>query len=293
VARVALVGGLESPSSERDRSRNTGRRPNNPPVVPLAMPGPPLAKAAAPAERVPGPGLMPCLLLRKGQVCLPGPDGPVVALSPEGPPFDPFDVVDRLSQEYSMLYFVDLDGIEHGDPQLDYLQEISRDVTIWVDGGVRTAEQAIDILISGARRAVLSSAYLHGPRQLKRAWRLSTELVFEMEFEASGRLVLADAGWGTEDPAEVARIVREAGPDHLVVSPRETDPDWSLVARLSAGGPTWVDGSFNPRDLPRLASARATGGIFHIDELLTHWNETPLREKGPSEGRSPTRDDEN
>ena len=119
---------------------------------------------------------MPCLLLRKGQVCVPGPDGPVPALSPEGAPFDPFDVVDRLTQEYSMLYVVDLDGLEHGDPQLDYLQEISRDVTLWVDGGVRTAEQAIDILISGARRAVLSSAVLHGPRQLKRAWRLSTEL---------------------------------------------------------------------------------------------------------------------
>ncbi|MGA3021631.1 MAG: HisA/HisF-related TIM barrel protein [Thermoplasmata archaeon] len=226
---------------------------------------------------------MPCLLLRKGQVCVPGPDGPVAALSPEGPPFDPFDVVDRLARDYSMMYVVDLDGLERGDPQMDYLQEISRDVTLWVDGGVRTAEQAIDILITGARRAVLSSAYLRGPRQLKRAWRLSTELVFEMEFDPSGRLALADPSWGTEDPLEIARIVREAGPDHLIVSPREADPDWNFVARLSAGGPTWVDGSFHPRDLPRLASVQATGGIFHIDELLQHWNEGPLPEAGPSE----------
>ncbi len=257
------------------------------------MSGPPPAKVAAPSGPARGPALMPCLLLRKGQVCVPGPDGPVPAVSPEGAPFDPFDVVDRLSQEYSMLYVVDLDGLEHGDPQLDYLQEISRDVTLWVDGGVRTAEQAIDILISGARRAVLSSAVLHGPRQLKRAWRLSTELVFEMEFEPSGRLALADPSWGTEDPRQVARIVREAGPDHLIVSPRETDPDWNLVAELSVGGPTWVDGSFNSRDLSRLASAHATGGIFHIDELLNHWNETTLPEKGPSKRSSPTRDDEN
>lgn len=180
-----------------------------------------------------------------------------------------------------MIYLVDLDGLEHGDPQLDYLQEIAREATLWVDGGVRTAEQAIDILITGARRAVLSSAYLHGPRQLKRAWRLSTELVFEMEFEPSGRLVLADPGWGTEDPAEVARIVREAGPDHVVLSPREADPDWNLVARVSAGGPTWVDGSFNPQDFARLASAHAAGGIFHIDELLQHWDERPLPDAGP------------
>jgi hypothetical protein len=202
-------------------------------------------------------------------------------------------VVDRLVEDYSMLYLVDLDGLEHGDPQLDYLQEIARDTTLWVDGGVRTAEQAIDILISGARRAVLSSAYLRGPRQLRRAWRLSTELVFEIEFDPSGRLVLADPSWQTEDPLEVARIVREVGPDHVVVSPREVDPDWDLVSRLAEGGPTWVDGSFHPRDLARLASAHAAGGIFHIDDLLLHWNEKPLHEAELFRGRSPTRDDEN
>lgn len=218
---------------------------------------------------------MPCLLLRNGRVCLPGPDGPEVAKSPEGAPFDPFDVVDRLSRDYSMLYVVDLDGIEHGQPQLDYLQELSRDMTLWVDGGVRMADQAIDILVAGARRAVLSSAYLHGPRELRKAWRLSTELVFELEF-TSGRLVVADSSWGTEDPLELARTVREKGPDHLILSPRETDPDWSLVAQISTGGPTWVNGSFNPADLPRLGAAQASGGIFHIDELLTHWKEEPL-----------------
>jgi len=229
-----------------------------------------------------GPALVPCLLLRKGQVCVPGPDGPVVAFSPDGPPFDPFDVVDRLTQDYSMLYVVDLDGLERGEPQLDYLQEIARDTTLWVDGGVRTADQAIDILITGARRAVLSSAYLHGPRQLKRAWRLSTELVVELEFR-SNRLVLADSSWGTDDPVEFSRIVREAGPDHLVISPRETDPDWNLVAQISAGGPTWVDGSFNPQEVPQLAAARADGGIFHIDDLLRNWKERPLSEGGSSD----------
>lgn len=226
---------------------------------------------------------MPCLLLRRGEVCLPGPDGPVTARAPDGAPFDPFDVVDRLAEGFSMLYLVDLDGLEHGDPQLDYLQEISRDMTLWVDGGVRTAEQAIDILVSGARRAVLSSAYLHGPRQLKRAWRLSTELVFELEFDANGHLSLADPSWETEDPLALARIVREMGPDHLIVSPREADPNWNLISQIAAGGPTWVDGSFQRTDAEHLRSAGASGGIFHIDDILTHWNERPISGGRPPE----------
>jgi|SRR5271157_599565 len=258
------------------------------------MAGSPLPSGGRTAKKgTRGPSLMPCLLLRKGQVCLPGPDGPLPAVSPEGQPFDPFDVVDRLAQDHSILYVVDLDGIEHADPQLDYLQELSREVSLWVDGGVRTAEQAIDILITGARRAVLSSAYLHGPRQLKRAWRLSTELVFEMELDAGGRLVLADPSWGTEDPAELARIVREAGPDHLIMSPRETEPNWELVSRVAEGGPTWVDGSFDPRDASRLAATHATGGIFHIDELLRHWGDPSRSSSGPTTEDSSTRDDEN
>jgi hypothetical protein len=217
---------------------------------------------------------MPCLMLKAGEVCLPGPEGPLPARTTGGSLFDPFDVVDRLSPTYSMLYVVDLDGIERADPQLDYVQEIARDMTLWVDAGVRTADQAIDVLVAGARRAVLSSAYLRGPRQLSRAWKLSTELAFEVEMQGN-RLGPLAGDWGTEDPIELVQKVRAAGPDHVIVSPRETDPDWNLVRSVAAGGPTWVDGSFAARDAPRLSEAGATGGIFHLDDLLAHWEEEP------------------
>ncbi len=235
---------------------------------------------------------MPCVLLRNGRVCVPGPDGPVTGRAADGSTFDPFDVVDRLTETYPMVYLVDLDGLERGDPQLDYLQELARETPLWVDGGVRTAEQAIDILVTGARRAVLSSAYLRGPRQLRRAWKLSTELAFELEIDSTGRLVVADAGWETADPVVLARAVRDAGPDHIVLSPRETDPDWELVRSISAGGPTWVDGSFQLGDRGRLGVAQAAGGIFHIDDLLLHWNERPMPTSTLSNDPLPTRDDE-
>lgn len=238
------------------------------------MPAPPRTPTGPlPTEAKPaGPALVPCLLLKAGEVCLPGPDGPVVARSKSNVPFDPFDVVDRLVPNYSLLYLVDLDGIDRADPQLDYIQEISRDITLWVDGGVRTSDQAIDILVAGARRAVLSSAYLRGLRQLSRAWKLSTELVFELEMVGS-RLGPSGTDWGTEDPKELARTVRATGPDHIVVSPRETDPDWGVIQSIAALGPTWVDGSFTVGDAPRLPECGAAGGIFHLEELLSHWED--------------------
>jgi hypothetical protein len=226
-----------------------------------------LPKSGA-AARAPGrgkPGLVPCLMLRAGLVCLPGEEGPVVARDKDDTPLDPFDVLDGLASDYPLIYLVDLTGIERGEPQLDYLQELSRDVSLWIDAGVRNADQAIDVLVTGAQRAVLSSSRLEGPDELRQAWQLSTELVFEVEVE--GGAACAAPGWGTSDPAAVARAGRGSGLDHLVISPRDATPDWALVRALASEGPTWVDGTFARQDLPRLTEAGAAGGIFHLDEL--------------------------
>jgi hypothetical protein len=233
-----------------------------------------------------GPRLAPCLLLRRGQVCLPGPDGPVPASRESGGEFDVFDILDELSPNYPFLYLADLDGLEENNPQVEYIQELSREMPMWVDAGVRRADQAIDILVAGAQKAVLSSTYLGGPKELTRAWKLTTELVFELETTA-GRVEGVAASWATQDPLELVRLAREVGIPEVVVSPRETDPDWSLISSVAQGGPTWVDGTFDPADVRRLAASGAAGGIFHIDRILAS-----MDAPAPAGAPSATRDDE-
>jgi Histidine biosynthesis protein len=229
------------------------------------------------------------MMLRSGLVCLPGEDGPVPARTEAGAPLDPFDVLDRLTSEYPLIYLVDLTGIEQGEPQLDYLQELARDATIWVDAGVRNVDQTIDVLVTGAQRAVLSSSRLKGPAELRKAWKLSSELAFEIEVE--GAVARAAPSWGTTDPASIARQAREAGPDHLILSPREGDPDWNLVSALAKEGPTWVDGTFARRDAGRLLTAGAAGGIFHLDEIPGLSGQAPPL-PSRSDSDAPLRDDE-
>lgn len=249
---------------------------------------PPLARTAAGPD-APAGGLVPCLLFRRGQVCRRGNDGPVPATSSSGGPLDPFDVIDRLVREYSHLYLVDLDGIERGEPQLDYIQEFSRDIALWVDGGVRNADQSIDILVAGAQRAVVSSALLEGPEELERAWALSPELAFEIPLE-NGR-PLARREWDSSDAVALARTVAEIGVDQLILSPRGTDPDWTLVRSVAAIGPTWVDGTFAPSDLARLRAAGAAGGIFHIEAILDEGAAIPSAETARAPPTT-SRDDE-
>src|ERR1700689_1493867 len=141
--------------------------------MPTTAPGAPTGDASRPV-------LVPCLMISKGRIMLPGEGGPQPAEKTDGGSFDFFEVADRLMAEYERLYVVDLDGVDHDQPQLDYLQEIAQAGEIWVDAGVRTADQAIDVLVAGAQRAVLSTAFLRAERELRRAWRLSSDLVFEI-----------------------------------------------------------------------------------------------------------------
>ncbi len=239
--------------------------PDAPSPAPTEGPSP--GRRGGPAPSPTGPELMPCLMLRRGQVCLPGPNGPVRIVSPKGLAVDPFDVLDRIRADFRRVYLVDLDGIERNDAQLAYVQEFSRDVDLWVDSGVPTADAAIDVLVAGAEKAVLTSASLTAPVELKRAWRLSTDWVFEVEI-AGGRARNRGAAWESAEPAALAAGARAIGIADVVVSPRGEDPDWSLVRTLSAGGPTWVNGSFAEDQKARLVSSGAAGGIFHIDRLV-------------------------
>ncbi len=219
---------------------------------------------------------MPCLMIRAGDVMLPGPEGPVAARDPDGKLYDVLDVSDQLTDRYGRLYLVDLDGIEHNEPQLDYLQEITRVSEVWVDAGVRTGEQAIDVVVAGAFRTVLSTSRLESEQELRQAWKLSPEIAFEIEVTDRGVGSVAP-DWSGRSPAALAQMARAIGLREVIYSPRRTAVDWKVVRELAATGPLWVDGSFQFEELGRLTESGAVGGIFPITEEL----------EGPLEGRSP------
>lgn len=233
---------------------------------------------------------VPCLMIRHGKVAVPGEEGPVIARGAAGSPLDLFDVVDRLAPRYPRLYVVDLDGVEHGDPQLDYLQEIARDSEVWLDAGVRTASDAIDALVTGAARAVVTSSLVRSSRTLASAWNLSQDIAFELELR-NGLVDAHVTAWRGQAPDVVISEVRAMGIRDIIVSNREGPIDWALVQRLSRTGPTWVGGSFEPSELPELGRWGAVGGIFHLTSAVLDTG-TPTSSQIP-ESSPRRRDDEN
>ena len=219
-------------------------------------------KAGGSAKSAGGPALLPTFMLAKGRVMVPGPEGPVVARGADGSLPDVFETADALAGQYGALYVVDLDGIERSAPQLDYLQELARGTELWVDAGPKNGGEVADIIIAGASHAVISSTRIRSPLEVRRAWKLSPELAFEIELGTDGTAA-RHPDWKGADPAAVATSVRAIGLTDIVLSPREVPVDWGLVRRLAEGGPTWVDGTFELAEQRSLVSSGARGGIFH------------------------------
>jgi phosphoribosylformimino-5-aminoimidazole carboxamide ribonucleotide (ProFAR) isomerase len=191
----------------------------------------------------------------------PVPGGFVPARDTTGGAEDLFDFADHLIEQYGRMYVVDLEGLSRNRPQLDYLQELARSGEMWVEAGVRRADEVIDVLVTGAARAVISTGYLLGFRELRRAWRFSPDVLFAIEV-ANGSIRPRGNDWDGQDPSQVATTARALGLPGIVLTARSGPADWGLVRSLAAGGPVWVGGGFTLSQLDELQRSGAAGGIF-------------------------------
>jgi hypothetical protein len=220
------------------------------------------------------PVLVPNLYLDSGHVVEPISDRFEPVMDSAGKHVDPFEVADRLTATFQRFCVVDLEGLRRNRAQLEYLQELSRSGELWVDAGIRTGDQVIDILVTGARRAVLSTAYLLGPKQLRRAWRLSTEILFAVETEGS---VVRPRGndWDGQPATDAVANARAVGVVDVILRSRNSPVDWSLVRQLAAQGPLWVGGDADSTFSSRLPTSGAIGGFFDAPRDLLVGPEQP------------------
>lgn len=230
----------------------------------------PGAKPLAPAlPRENRPVMVPTTYLDSGRIVSPkdGQFEPVKGV--DAKPVDPFEVADSLVAKYHRFCVVDLEGVRRNRPQLDYLQELSRSGELWVDAGIRTGDQVIDILVTGAQRTILSTGYLLSAKQLRRAWRLSSEILFAVETEGD-RVRPRGNDWDGMSAADAISGARTVGVSDVILRSRGSPVDWSFVRQASAAGPLWVEGPPEPSLGSRLRESGVAGCLFDASppELL-------------------------
>ncbi len=135
-------------------------------------------------------------------------------------------LVSALSKRYDRVYVADHDGIFKNKPQLDLVQRICDEMPTLYEGGVRFSNNVIDMLITGAEKAVIGTGTLVDLSELGGAFKLSENITFKVDFRDG--IVCSDPAVAGRAISDLFRDVVEIGIDEIVV-PRTLAEDASLA----------------------------------------------------------------
>lgn len=125
------------------------------------------------------------------------------------------EVVSDLSNQHDKVYVADADGIFKNKPQLDIAQNICDEIPTMYEGGVRYSHNVIDMLITGAEKAVIGTSTLVDFDELEGAFKLSENITFKVDFRDG--IVSSDPVIAGRALADLFRDVAKIGIDEVVV----------------------------------------------------------------------------
>jgi phosphoribosylformimino-5-aminoimidazole carboxamide ribonucleotide (ProFAR) isomerase len=157
------------------------------------------------------------------------------------------------SSGYDTFYVIDINGLIKNRPQINIIQEMSKEKNLWVESGVRFAEDMMDVFMAGAEYAVLNSM-LVGLDELKKICSLSQNLMLHIECK-NDRVHQMDI----EDFADKAK---EVGIKKFVMESR----DYWLIKKLAKNAEMYI---FAKKDeIKKLGDAGVSGVLLDIREEL-------------------------
>ena len=158
------------------------------------------------------------------------------------------------------LYLADLDALAGAPPRLDLYRDLADlGLSLWVDAGLRVADDAGPLLDAGVSTVIAGTETLGGRLALAAlVGRLADRLVFSVDIRGDRILAGPGSDWGTTDPVELARVAASMGCGRVLLL------DLSAVG--TGGGPS----------VSRVAALRvaepslrisAGGGVRGLDDV--------------------------
>ncbi len=113
----------------------------------------------------------------------------------DGERIDPFDVVDSLHGTGDKILIHDMDGRRRNKHQLDMIQDLSAEITVWYEGGFRRADNLIDPIVAGAEEIVVGRGHFT-MAEFETAIRITDSVVIDADFEHTDGV--KDAGFSEQ-----------------------------------------------------------------------------------------------
>ena len=96
---------------------------------------------------------------------------------------DIYKLIDELKERFNKALITDINGINADRPQLELFKDISRKMKLWIDAGSRSRDCAIDTLVAGAEKVVLSTKTLLDMEELEKVLELSENVAFDIDYD--------------------------------------------------------------------------------------------------------------
>jgi phosphoribosylformimino-5-aminoimidazole carboxamide ribonucleotide (ProFAR) isomerase len=205
--------------------------------------------------------VLPRILIHDREAVYEGKDGLVPMNN-----VDSHGAIDKLLADFEKVLIVDMNGVHNNRPKLDFIRDYEKK-SIWVDGGARKADNAIDLFIAGAERVVLRTETLVSMEELRKAHDLSDQLVFELDL-TDGRTVNGLPDFQGRRPEDLLKEVAQIGVRSCIyLDESGSVPSPSILHGLPDDFELYV-GLLHKSDSARLDDSGIKGIIVDAKELV-------------------------
>ncbi len=187
---------------------------------------------------------------------------------------DTLDLLEIITENYGTLYMIDVNGLLENKPQLDFLKKIIDFCEVWLDAGISETEYIYDPLIAGAQEIILSSKTLGSLMELARAFELSENIVFEMDYDngiISPSIQIRDM-----TPAKLGEEIKDIGISKVIFADfsriqKEKSIETAIIKKLlDQEFKVYVGGGIKLRDMSTLRSLLVSGAIIELIDVLKY-----------------------
>lgn len=184
--------------------------------------------------------LIPAVSLKGGAVVIVRAGAYEPVEDESGEPFSVDEFTEVFLKEFPAVLVFDIDGLEGEGAQYDEVARLEgAGPEVWWDAGARREEDVINLITSGADRAVLATRTLASLRELERSVEVTENIVFEVVLRG-GVVQGASRDFAGKSVAEAAGGAAGVGAEEILLldadRPLGGSVDWGA---LREAGPGW------------------------------------------------------
>ena len=187
---------------------------------------------------------------------------------------DALDLIELITENYEIVYITDLNGLMDGKPQVKFIHKLTDFCEVWLDTGVVEAEQIYDLFVAGTSEVILSSKTINGLTEVARAYELSDNLIFQIDYDDG--IISLNKPLGAMDPQELVQELNDIGIQKIIfadLSRIESNKrlDTDIIQKLvTSGSNIYVGGGVKVNELRTLKQLGSTGAILELVDVLKH-----------------------